>query len=103
MFHGSRSYTEVAIENASCQMGGREIAGGEICIFLQENEWSRSYRRGTLGPMNFCTFSIERSLLGNAVVDRGYACNSGGFEGSGFQTPSKSPGSPKTLPTCIEI
>ena len=43
-FHGSRSSKEIRIQNASCQMGGREVTGRLNCFFLQENEWSRSYK-----------------------------------------------------------
>ena len=42
--HGSRSSTEMKIQDACCQMGGREVARRQNRFFLQENEWSRSYR-----------------------------------------------------------
>ena len=40
-----RSLREIRIQNASCQMRGREVTGRWSCLFQQGNdEWSRSYR-----------------------------------------------------------
>ena len=48
--HGSRSYRKVNIQNASCQMGCREVTGRQNCFFLQESEWSRGYTERNQHP-----------------------------------------------------
>ena len=42
--------TKLQIQNAICQMGGREVTGRQNCFFLQGNEWSRSYRETNQHP-----------------------------------------------------
>ena len=42
-FHGSRSSREIRLQSASCQMGGREVAGRLNSFFLHKHEWLRSY------------------------------------------------------------
>ena len=57
-FHGSRRSREIKLQNASCQMGGREVTGRWNCFFLRENEWSRSYKATNQHPSlpwNFIT------------------------------------------------
>ena len=56
--HASRSSREIKLQNASCQMGGREVKGRYKCFFLRKYEWSRSYREMNQHPSlpwNFIT------------------------------------------------
>ena len=77
--HGSRSYREIIIPNASCHMGSREVTRRQDWFFLQENERPRSYEKINQHPNLPWNFVTHGFLHPSAFPEEHFTTKSCGY------------------------